>query len=65
LKRLGALLENEHCLGYAVIAPALILLLVLVAYPFFIAIGLSVQDKVVGKPSIFVGIKNFITILDS
>jgi multiple sugar transport system permease protein len=48
-----------------VIAPALILLLVLVAYPFFIAIGLSVQDKVVGKPGIFVGIKNFITILDS
>jgi multiple sugar transport system permease protein len=64
-KRLGALLENEQLLGYAVITPALLLLLVLVAYPFFIAVGLSVQDKVVGKPGIFVGLGNFLTLLDS
>jgi multiple sugar transport system permease protein len=64
-KRLKALLENEHVLGYVVIAPALILLLVLVAYPFCIAIGLSVQDKVVGKPGTFVGIGNFITLMQS
>jgi multiple sugar transport system permease protein len=64
-RRLGMLLENEHILGYMVIAPALILLLVLVAYPFFIAIGLSVQDKVVGKPGVFVGLGNFLTLLDS
>jgi multiple sugar transport system permease protein len=65
LKRVGSLFENENLLGYLVIAPALILLLVLVAYPFFIAIGLSVQDKVVGKPGVFIGLKNFLTVLDS
>jgi multiple sugar transport system permease protein len=64
-KRLGALLENEQLLGYVVIAPALLLLLVLVAYPFVIAVGLSVQDKVVGQPGIFVGLGNFLTLLDS
>jgi multiple sugar transport system permease protein len=65
LKRVVAIFENENVLGYLVIAPALLLLLVLVAYPFFIAIGLSVQDKVVGKPGIFVGLKNFLTALES
>jgi multiple sugar transport system permease protein len=65
LKRVGSVFENENILGYLVIAPALLLLLVLVAYPFFIAIGLSVQDKVVGKPGIFVGLKNFLTVLES
>jgi multiple sugar transport system permease protein len=65
LKRVVAVFENENVLGYLVIAPALLLLLVLVAYPFFIAIGLSVQDKVVGKPGIFVGLKNFLTALES
>lgn len=65
LKRLRMLLENEQVLGYLVIAPALILLLVLVAYPFFIAIGLSVQDKVVGRPGTFVGLGNFLTLLQS
>ncbi len=65
VKRLGAILESEQVLGYAVIAPALLLLLVLVAYPFVIAIGLAVQDKVVGKPGVFVGLGNFLTLLQS
>jgi multiple sugar transport system permease protein len=62
---LGALFENEQVLGYVVIAPALILLLVLVAYPFFMAISLSVQEKVIGKPGTFVGLGNFVTLLQS
>jgi multiple sugar transport system permease protein len=65
IKRLKALLENEQILGYLVIAPALLLLLVLVAYPFCIAIGLSMQDKVVGKPGVFVGLGNFVTLWQS
>jgi multiple sugar transport system permease protein len=65
IKRLRMLFENEQVLGYLVIAPALILLLVLVAYPFFIAIGLSVQDKVVGKPGTFVALGNFVTLMQS
>ena len=65
LKRLRAFLDNEQVLGYLVIAPALLLLLVLVAYPFCIAVGLSVQDKVIGKPGVFVGLGNFVTLLHS
>ncbi|RMF88611.1 MAG: sugar ABC transporter permease [Nitrospinota bacterium] len=65
LTRIGTVFENEQVLGYLVIAPALLLLLVLVAYPFFIAIGLSLQNKVIGKPGTFVGLKNFWTLLDS
>ena len=64
-KRVGALFDNEQVLGYAVIAPALLLLVVLVAYPFIIAVGLSVQDKVVGKPGVFVGLGNFFTLMES
>ena len=65
LKRLRTLLDNEQVLGYLVIAPALLLLLVLVAYPFCIAVSLSVQDKVIGKPGVFVGLGNFVTLLQS
>ncbi len=65
LARIGMLFEDEEILGYLVIAPALLLLLVLVAYPFFIAIGLSLQNKVIGKPGTFVGLGNFKTLLDS
>ena len=64
-RRLSALLDNEQVLGYLVIAPALILLLGLVAYPFFMAVGLSVQDKVIGKEGTFVGLGNFWTLLQS
>ena len=65
LKRLRTFLDSEQVLGYLVIAPALLLLLVLVAYPFCIAVGLSVQDKVIGKPGVFVGLGNFVTLLQS
>jgi multiple sugar transport system permease protein len=65
LKRLRTFLDNEQVLGYLVIAPALLLLLVLVAYPFCIAVSLSVQDKVIGKPGVFVGLGNFVTLLQS
>src|SRR5262249_17905924 len=41
LKRLRTFLDNEQVLGYLVIAPALLLLLVLVAYPFSIPLNPS------------------------
>lgn len=65
VKRVGALFDNEQVLGYVVIAPALLLLVALVAYPFVIAVGLSVQDKVVGQPGVFVGLGNFFTLMKS
>src|SRR5262249_25853198 len=56
-------LEKEWFLGYALIAPAGVLILGLVAYPFLVALGFAVSDKIVGKPGHFVGLQNFIALL--
>jgi multiple sugar transport system permease protein len=55
--------QREETLAYAFIAPALFVLLMLVAYPFVIALYLSVTDAFVGQPTTFVGLRNFIRLL--
>src|SRR5205823_14677348 len=65
LPRLGRLArvrewwEQEHVFGYALIVPALALLVGLVAYPFGMAIYFSLSDYWVGSPGSFVGLQNF------
>ena len=56
-------LEREWFLGYALITPAAILILGLVAYPFVIALGFALSDKVIGHAGNFVGLTNFRTLL--
>lgn len=56
-------LEKEWFLGYVLLAPAGVLMLGLIAYPFLVAMGFAVSDKLVGKPGHFVGLQNFITLL--
>ena len=56
-------LEKEWFLGYALLAPAGILILGLVAYPFLVALSFAVSDKVIGKARHFVGLQNFLTLL--
>src|SRR2546428_5715189 len=56
-------LEKEGFLGYVLIAPAGVLILGLVAYPFLVALGFAVSDKIVGKAGHFVGLQNFIALL--
>jgi multiple sugar transport system permease protein len=65
LKRLQDLLDKERVLGYVLVAPAIILLVGLIAYPFVIAIWLSVTDKVIAQSASgnFVGVDNFARIL--
>ena len=58
-RRLGPLLEREHVLAGALLAPTLIILAVFIAYPFGLGIWLAVSDKVVGRPGNFVGLENF------
>lgn len=55
--------QREQTLGYAFITPALFVLVLLVAYPFVIALYLSVTDAFVGRPTTFVGLQNFINLL--
>ena len=62
---IGDYLENEKFLGYLLMAPALLILLIFIAYPFCLGVWLSFTDKLVGKPAAFIGFKNFVAILDS
>lgn len=57
-------IEQEKILGYLFIAPALAVIVLLVAYPFVIAIMLSLQNAWVGaRESQFVGLANFVAII--
>ena len=51
--------------GYIMVAPAIILLVVLVAYPFCLALWLSLTNKTVGNDGTYVGLHNFRNQLDS
>ena len=62
---IGDFLDNETYLGYILMAPALLMLLVFIAYPFCLGVWLSFTDKLVGKPASFIGLENFGAILDS
>ena len=53
--RLGEWLNREGVLGPLFVAPALLLLLVLVAYPFCMALYFSMSDAFIGRPSQFIG----------
>ncbi len=53
------LLENERYLAAVLLAPAVILLLVFIAYPFVMGIWLAVSNTSVGNPGRFVGVTNF------
>jgi multiple sugar transport system permease protein len=63
--RLGELLDRETFLGPAFITPAMLLLLLLVAYPFCMAVYFSLSNAFIGRPSQFVGIANFVKLWDS
>jgi len=53
-------LANRQALtGYLLVVPALVLLLALVAYPFFFAISISFTDRVVGQDGTWIGLDNF------
>jgi multiple sugar transport system permease protein len=59
------LADREWLVGTAMLAPAIIYVVALVAIPFFLAIALSVSDATVGDPTIhhFVGLANYISVV--
>jgi multiple sugar transport system permease protein len=63
--RLGTWLDRERVLGPVFVTPALLLLLLLVAYPFGMALYFSLSDAFVGRPSRLVGLRNFANLWDS
>ena len=64
-RRLGHLLDGEKIFGYALVAPAVIYILLLVGYPFAIALWFTVSDATVNHPiGPFTGLKNLAFVLD-
>lgn len=59
LARLGSWLDQERVLGYVLLAPALLLLITFVAYPFFFGLYISLTDTRIGHPGQFIGLDNF------
>jgi multiple sugar transport system permease protein len=58
--RLSRLLESERLLAALLLAPAVILLAVFIAYPFAMGIWLSLSSTSVGREGEFVGLANFV-----
>jgi len=63
--RVRELLDRERVLGPLFITPALILIALLVAYPFCMALYFALSNAFIGRPSHFVGIRNFVNLWDS
>ncbi len=63
--RVGALLDRDGILGPLFVSPAVFLLLVLVAYPFCMAVYLALSNAFIGRPSHFVGLRNFVNLWQS
>ena len=58
------LLDNERFLAIVLLAPAVLLLGVFIAYPFLMGIWLSLSDTSVGNPGHFIGLQNFLKAWD-
>jgi multiple sugar transport system permease protein len=58
-------LDRERILGPVFITPALILIVLLVAYPFCMAVYFSLSNAFIGRPSRFIGIANFVRLWQS
>jgi multiple sugar transport system permease protein len=59
----GSLLERESSLGVILMLPGALLLMIFMAYPFFLGIWLSLTDSRIGMPGDYIGLRNFIDLL--
>ncbi len=62
--KLSRALENPNVLGFLFVAPAELILLIFLAYPFILGIWLGFTDTVVGREGSFVGLENYQELLD-
>lgn len=62
--RLSTALENRHILGLLFVAPMVLILGGLLAYPFLLGVWISLTDAVIGRPGRFVGLENYLFLLE-
>ena len=60
---ISRLLHQESSLGYILLGPGLVFLLVMMAYPLVYAVYLSFTDKAIGAQANFVGLANYSRLL--
>jgi multiple sugar transport system permease protein len=63
--RVSEFFDRERILGPAFITPAMLLILLLVAYPFCVALYFSLSNAFIGRPSSFIGFANFVRLWDN
>jgi multiple sugar transport system permease protein len=63
LAKARALLERQASLGIILMLPGALLLIVFMAYPFFLGIWLSMSDSMIGRMGHFIGLRNFVDLL--
>ena len=63
--KLSRFLLRDRTLGYLFLAPALIVVLCLVAYPFINAVLLTFQEKTAGAPGRYIGVDNYRELLNN
>ena len=63
--RVREILDREPVLGPLFITPALILIVLLIAYPFGMALYFALSNAFIGRPSHFVGLRNFVNLWSS
>jgi multiple sugar transport system permease protein len=63
--RVRELLDHERFLGPAFVTPAMLLITLLVAYPFIMALYFALSNAQIGRPSTFVGLRNFVSLWQS
>jgi multiple sugar transport system permease protein len=59
----GQLLNREASLGVILMLPGAFLLILFMAYPFFLGIWLSLTDSTIGTMGDFIGLRNYIDLL--
>ena len=62
-QRLTRALDNPTFLGILFVAPAELILLIFLAYPFFLGLWLGFSDTVIGREGHFIGFENYLSLL--
>jgi multiple sugar transport system permease protein len=63
--KISRFLLKDRTLGYLFLAPALLVILVLVIYPFVGAVFLTFQEKTAGAPGTWIGLNNYRELLSN
>jgi multiple sugar transport system permease protein len=62
-ERISKALENPTVLGLLFVAPAELILLIFLAYPFFLGLWLGLTDTLVGRKGHYIGFENYASLL--